>query len=503
MGGATVASGAAVRELPVECLRCDRTSHRVRFVDIFTAREHVQLASGSLVPPDWDTSVLTTTAGMQPLKRYFLGIEAAPAPRAVSVQKCFRTTDIDQVGQSSCHLTFFETIGNFSIGDYFKEAAIQLGLGAIYQRRLAIDPSRIWASVYEGRRAGGTDEEAPRSGSPTADVPARAIGPAGRRQLLAGRPDRALWACSELYYDRGPEHGCGRARVRAGLRLRPLPRVLEPGVPAVLPGREGGVWRPLPQPSVDTGCGLERMARADAGRALGLRDRRLCADHRARSRRWSGTRYGSDEAQTQSLRVLADHGRAMTFLAATASSPPTRVAATCCAGSSGGRCCTRALGLDGPFPCVCRGLVVDRLGEAYPELVSSRDEVASDPRRRGGAVRPDAAQRRSAARRRMRTRGAGEPRAGRGRVPPARHLRLPVRADRRDRRRAGQDRRRGRVRAADGGAAPSAPAPAPPLSATAPPSSPTPDSPASSSATSSRTCARRWARSYPGTAASC
>ena len=90
-------------------------SHEIRrrFVDYFVARGHVELPSGSLVPPDWDTSVLITTAGMQPLKRYFLGVETPPAARATTVQKCFRTVDIDQVGKTARHLTFFEMLGNF------------------------------------------------------------------------------------------------------------------------------------------------------------------------------------------------------------------------------------------------------------------------------------------------------------------------------------------------------------------------------------------------------
>src|SRR5438309_9587171 len=98
---------------------------RRRFLDYFIERGHTLLASGSLVPPDWDTSVLITTAGMQPLKRYFLGIDMPPAPRATSVQKSFRTNDIDEVGNTARHLTFFEMMGNFSFGDFFKQYPIE------------------------------------------------------------------------------------------------------------------------------------------------------------------------------------------------------------------------------------------------------------------------------------------------------------------------------------------------------------------------------------------
>ena len=128
---------------------------RRRYLDYFTARGHVQLPSGSLVPPDWDTSVLITTAGMQPLKRYFLGIEQPPAPRATSVQKCFRTVDIDEVGNTARHLTFFEMMGNFSFGEYFKQYAIECAWDlSIRAGRLRARPQPDLGQRLRGRRAG-------------------------------------------------------------------------------------------------------------------------------------------------------------------------------------------------------------------------------------------------------------------------------------------------------------------------------------------------------------
>src|SRR5436305_486397 len=118
---------------------------RSRFVDFFASREHVRLPSGSLVPPDWDTSVLITTAGMQPLKRYFLGADQPPAPRAVSVQKCFRTVDIEEVGRTARHLTFFEMMGNFSFGDYFKPYAVDSAWElSTSPECFGLDPDRVW-----------------------------------------------------------------------------------------------------------------------------------------------------------------------------------------------------------------------------------------------------------------------------------------------------------------------------------------------------------------------
>src|SRR5438105_7979454 len=138
-------------------------SHEIRrrYLDYFMARGHVQLPSGSLVPPDWDTSVLITTAGMQPLKRYFLGIEQPPAPRATSVQKCFRTVDIDEVGNTARHLTFFEMMGNFSFGDYFKDEAIAFAW-ELSREVFSFAAEDIWVTVFEGDEGLGLgpDEEA-------------------------------------------------------------------------------------------------------------------------------------------------------------------------------------------------------------------------------------------------------------------------------------------------------------------------------------------------------
>ena len=138
-------------------------SHEIRrrFTDYFVARGHVPLPSGSLVPPDWDTSVLITTAGMQPLKRYFLGIDTPPASRVTTVQKSFRTNDIDEVGNTARHLTFFEMMGNFSFGEYFKQYAIECAWDlSTREDGFALDPGRLWASVYEGDERVPPDEEA-------------------------------------------------------------------------------------------------------------------------------------------------------------------------------------------------------------------------------------------------------------------------------------------------------------------------------------------------------
>src|SRR3954447_6825954 len=128
-----------------------RTSDEIRraFTDFFVERGHLAMPSASLVPSALDQSVLLTTAGMQPFKPYFLGQAAPPAPRLTSVQRCFRAVDIDVVGSTERHMTFFQMMGNFSFGDYFKPGAVEMAY-ALSTGPYGLDPERIWATVYEG-----------------------------------------------------------------------------------------------------------------------------------------------------------------------------------------------------------------------------------------------------------------------------------------------------------------------------------------------------------------
>ena len=281
---------------------------RRRFVDYFAARGHVQLPSGSLVPPDWDTSVLITTAGMQPLKRYFLGIEPPPAARAP--RRCRSASarcDIDQVGNTARHLTFFEMLGNFSFGDYFKEYAIAVRLGAVHPRgRLRARPQPDLGQRLRGRRAGRPPtRRRSRCGWPTPACPAS--GSCGWAAITSGRPGRP-----------GPAAPAPSSTTTAAPSTAAAGPSARPAASATASSSTGtwcscsttcsraAPWSRCRAPSVDTGCGLERVAALIDGVHSRLRDRRL-RRRDPRDRGLVGRALRRDEAQTKSLRVLADH----------------------------------------------------------------------------------------------------------------------------------------------------------------------------------------------------
>src|SRR5216684_9291832 len=231
---------------------------RETYLSFFEARDHKRLPSGSLVPATHDPSVLLTTAGMQPLKPYFLGQEKPPHHRLTTCQKVFRTTDIENVGNTTRHLTFFEMLGNFSIGDYFKQGAVEYAWEFSLQV-LELNPEDIWITVFEGdEELGlGPDEEATAAWE-SVGVPRERIVllPRSENFWQAG-PTGPCGPCSELYFDRGVEFGA----------------------PDDLPGGENErfveYWNlvfmqfnqdpvntliPLPAKNIDTGLGLNRMA---------------------------------------------------------------------------------------------------------------------------------------------------------------------------------------------------------------------------------------------------
>src|SRR5437764_1608717 len=181
---------------------------RETYLSFFEQRDHKRMPSASLVPSAYDPSVLLTTAGMQPFKPYFRGEEKPPRPRLTSCQKCFRTVDIEVVGTTARHLTFFEMLGNFSLGDYFKQGAVEFALD-LSTNGFGLDAERIWVTVFGGddELGLGPDEEAMACW--------RSVGVPDERIVQLGREDNFWQAgptgpcgpCSELYLDRGLDFG--------------------------------------------------------------------------------------------------------------------------------------------------------------------------------------------------------------------------------------------------------------------------------------------------------
>ncbi len=236
---------------------------RQAFVDFFVDKGHVLRPSASLIPVD--PTLLMTNAGMVPFKPYFLGEEEPPWKRAVSIQKCVRTIDIDIIGTTQRHLSFFEMLGNFSFGDYFKEKAIPWSYEFVTEM-LGLDPDRLWFTVYE------TDDEAEQIWIDDVGVPAERVQRGGHGQLLADGGARAvralLQSCSTT---KATEYGA-RGRPDRGWRGS-LRGDLEPGVHAEHPGRAVSRDRDSPCQEHRHRDGARSDRRGHAGRALGVRHR--------------------------------------------------------------------------------------------------------------------------------------------------------------------------------------------------------------------------------------
>ena len=293
-----------------------RTSAELRegFLSFFEAKGHKRLPSWPLIPRPDDHSTLLTSAGMQPQMPYFLGREPAPAPLTTTVQKCFRTPDIDEVGLDGHHLTFFEMLGNFSFGQYFKEGAIELATEFV-QERLQLDWDRIWVTVHAGdpELGLGEDEAAVELWERIGMPPERIVRlPSSENFWSVGGPG-PCGPDSEIYFDYGEEYGCR-----------------DPGCAPACPRcdrflefwnlvfmeyelRSDGTVTPLPQQNVDTGMGVERLAAI----MQGVRSVYETDGYQA-IMSWieaeSGVAWDASETATKAHRVLADHGRGMTFL---------------------------------------------------------------------------------------------------------------------------------------------------------------------------------------------
>jgi alanyl-tRNA synthetase len=348
---------------------------REGFLAFFEEKGHMRRPSASLLPRADDRSTLYTSAGMQPQMPYFLGREAPPAPTTTTCQKVFRTPDIDEVGLDTFHLTFFEMLGNFSFGQYFKEGAIAYATEFI-QERLQLDWDRVWISVHAGdpELKLGPDEEAIGHW--------RAIGmPAERIVPLPSSEN--FWSVggpgpcgpdSEMYWDWGAEVGCAEGCLPGCARCE---RFLEFGNLVFMSYElhPDGTLTDLPSKNIDTGWGLERVARVvqQVPSVYDTDGYQLIMDWVAGE---SGVAYGSSQDATKAHRVLADHGRGMTFIAVEGVAPSNEGR-----GYVLRRVIRRAaqhglrIGMESPFLPGLADVVIEQMGAAYPELVERRDEI--------------------------------------------------------------------------------------------------------------------------------
>ena len=355
-----------------------RTSAELRegFLSFFESKDHRRLPSWPLVPRPEDTSTLLTSAGMQPQMPYFLGREEPPAPLTTTAQKCFRTPDIDEVGLDGHHLTFFEMLGNFSFGQYFKQGAIELATEFI-QDHLKLDWERVWATVHAGDPQLGLGEDEVAVGHwLEVGIP--------RERIVALPSSENFWSVggpgpcgpdSEIYFDWGEEYGCG-----------------DPGCAPACPRcdrflefwnlvfmeyelKPDGTLTPLPQQNVDTGMGLERLAaivQEVPSRSVYETDGYQAI--MAWIEEESGVAWDADEVATKAHRVLADHGRGMTCLVADGVVP-----------SNEGRGYVlrriirravqqaRKIGLEDLWR--LSDVVVEQMGQWYPELEANREPI--------------------------------------------------------------------------------------------------------------------------------
>ena len=278
---------------------------RKAFVDFFVERGHTHHPSASLIPHD--LTLLFTVAGMVPFKAYFTGEQQAPFPRAVTVQKCVRAggkhNDLDEIGRTSRHLTFFEMLGNFSFGDYFKSDACAWAWEFV-TGALGLDPERLWVTVHL------SDDEAEAIWRDEVGVPAERIQRLGEDNYWRMADVGPCGPCSEIFWDKGPEYGPGGGPAHGGEE-----RFVEVWnlVFMQFESTPEGTEVPLPKPSIDTGLGLERTVAVLQGVDSVWETDEFVALLDA-AQRLTGTKLGESDARDVSLRILADHARSTSLL---------------------------------------------------------------------------------------------------------------------------------------------------------------------------------------------
>lgn len=277
---------------------------RKEYLDFFKSKGHLTEQSFSLIPKN-DKSLLLIGAGMAPLKKYFTGAETPPCKRMATVQKCVRTGDIDNVGLTARHLTFFEMLGNFSFGDYFKKEAIEWAWELLTDV-LKIEKDRLWVTVYLN------DDEAENMWHEVVGIPKERIVRLGKEDNFWELEVGPSGPCSEIYYDTGADRGCGSPDCKPGCDCN---RFLEIWnlVFTQFDKDEQGVYHSLPNPNIDTGMGLERVSCV-------LQDKPTVFDVEPllsvvkKVSEISNIPYDTDNKKDISMKIICDHSRAATFM---------------------------------------------------------------------------------------------------------------------------------------------------------------------------------------------
>lgn len=339
---------------------------RKMFLDFFGSKEHLVMKSFSLVPNN-DKSLLLINSGMAPLKPYFIGQEIPPRKRVTTCQKCIRTGDIENVGKTARHGTFFEMLGNFSFGDYFKREAIHWSWEFLTEV-VGLDPDRLYPSVYVD------DQEA-------FDIWNKEMGIAPERIFKFGKEDN-FWEhgsgpcgpCSEIYYDRGEKYGCGSPDCTVGCECDRYMEIWN-NVFTQFDNDGNGNYEELEQKNIDTGMGLERLASVvqdvdsifDVDTIKALRDK-VCE--------FAGVEYKADADKDVSIRLITDHIRSATFMISDGIMPTNEGR-----GYVLRRLIRRAarhgrlLGIDGKFLAKLSATVIEGSKDGYPELEEKKEFI--------------------------------------------------------------------------------------------------------------------------------
>ena len=339
---------------------------RKMFLEVLESKGHLAMKSFSLVPHN-DKSLLLINSGMAPLKPYFTGQEIPPRRRVTTCQKCIRTGDIENVGKTARHGTFFEMLGNFSFGDYFKNEAIEWSWEFLTEV-VGLDPDRLYPSIYE------EDEEAFEIWNKKMGIPAERIFRFGKADNFWEHGSGPCGPCSEIYYDRGEKYGCGSPDCTVGCECDRYMEIWN-NVFTQFDNDGHGHYSELEQKNIDTGMGLERLASVvqDVDSIFDVDTLKALRDHICRL---ADTEYGKDAQADISIRVITDHTRSVTFMISDGIMPSNegrgyvlrRLLRRACRHG-------RLLGIEGSFIPELAQTVIEGSKDGYPELEEKKDFI--------------------------------------------------------------------------------------------------------------------------------